>query len=53
MIKYQQLKMHPGYTMEDIREKIAQNLHIPPNSINDPEILRERKGRLPFMKKRS
>ncbi len=41
MIKYQQLKMHPGYTMEDIREKIAQNLHIPPNSINDPEILRE------------
>ncbi len=41
MIKYQQLKMHPGYRMEDIREKIAQNLHIPPNSINDLEILRE------------
>lgn len=41
MIKYQQLKMHPGYRMEDVREKIAQNLHIPPNSINDPEILRE------------
>lgn len=41
MIKYQQLKMHPGYRMEDIREKIAQNLHIPSNSINDLEILRE------------
>lgn len=41
MIKYQQLKMHPGYRMEDVRKKIAQNLHIPPNSINDLEILRE------------
>lgn len=41
MIKYQQLKMHPGYTMEDIREKIAQNLHIPKNSIKELEILRE------------
>lgn len=41
MIKYQQLKMHPGYRMEDVREKIAQNLHIPPNSINDLEVLRE------------
>lgn len=41
MIKYQQLKLHPGYTMEDIREKIAQNLHIPQNSIKELEILRE------------
>lgn len=41
MIKYQQLKMLPGYTMEDVRGKIAQNLHISRDSVNKPEILRE------------
>lgn len=41
MIRYQQLKMHPGYTMEDVRKKIAQNLHISRELIKEPEILRE------------
>ena len=41
MIKYQQLKMHPGYTMEDVQKKIAQNLHVSRELIKEPEILRE------------
>lgn len=41
MIKYQQLKIHPGYTIEDVRQKTAQNLHIPLTSIDHLEIIRE------------
>lgn len=41
MIKYQQLKLYPGYTMDTIRERIAKTFHIPQNSIKELAIIRE------------
>ncbi len=41
MIKYNQLKMHPGYSTKDIVEKIASKLHIPSGQITDVKILKE------------
>lgn len=41
MIKYQQLKMYPGYTEETVIQSIADHLHIPPKSIRELSILRE------------
>lgn len=41
MIKYQQLKMPPGYTMGMIKEKISKQLHIPQEEIRDLHILKE------------
>lgn len=41
MIKYQQLKMQPGYTKEDILRYIAGQLHLSKDGIKDLAILRE------------
>lgn len=41
MIKYQQLKMSPGYTMGRIKEKLSKQLHIPKEEIRDLHILKE------------
>lgn len=41
MIKYQQLKMQPGYTKEDILQRIAGHLHIPKDGVRELTILRE------------
>lgn len=41
MIKYHQLKMHPGYTMEDVKNKLADHLRIPGKTIRNLEILKE------------
>ena len=41
MIKYNQLKMYPGYTTKDIIEKIAAKLHIQADGITDVKILKE------------
>lgn len=41
MIKYQQLKMPPGYKAEQIKEKLSRQLHIPKEEILDLVILKE------------
>ncbi len=41
MIKYNQLKMHPGYSIQDIVGKVAAKLHIPAEQIKDLVILKE------------
>lgn len=41
MIRYNQLKMHPGYSMEDIIEKIADKLHLSKADIKECRIIRE------------
>lgn len=41
MIRYQQLKMPPGYTRGQIKEKISKQLSISPEEIRNLEILRE------------
>lgn len=41
MIKYQQLKMQPGYTKDDLLRQIAGHLHIPEDGIRELSILRE------------
>lgn len=41
MIKYNQLKMCPGYSTQDVVDKIAVKLHIPTEQIKDFTILKE------------
>lgn len=41
MIKYQQLKLRPGYTMREVMQKIADNLRIADSDIRNLVILRE------------
>lgn len=41
MIKYQQLKMYPGYSRQHVIQTIAKRLHLAPESIRDLSVLRE------------